>query len=320
MRLGMYLDMRNPPKWRRPWSHHYGRWLERIEEAERLGAEAVWLTEHHFFDDGYLPQCWTLAAAIAARTSRMRIGTAVALLPLHHPVELAEQIALVDIISGGRAEPGFGLGYRKPEYEAFGGDFKRRYSVFAERIAALRALWGEDAGTGRPITPPPVQRPVPMWGGFGGPIGARLAGTLGLGLQSVNPELLAPYVDGLVESGRDPAEARMSQAVEIFLTEDPERTWAQIEPHVVHRWESYNRYMFEGTSREARAGEYFDLATVTDRIMIGTAEQVAASIRGRVGNLPVTDLYAWSDYPGMPDELVDRHIRMTFEELAPLLR
>ena len=151
-------------------------------------------------------------------------------------------------------------------------------------------------------------------------MGARLAGKLGLGLQSLNPELLAPYVEGLEEAGRDPAEARMSQAVEFFLTDDPERAWAAIEPHVVHRWESYNRYMFEGTSRESRSAEYFDMATVTDRIMIGTAEQVATSIRGRVGDLPVTDLYAWSDYPGLPDDLVDQHIRLTFEELAPRLR
>jgi alkanesulfonate monooxygenase SsuD/methylene tetrahydromethanopterin reductase-like flavin-dependent oxidoreductase (luciferase family) len=115
----MYVDMRNPPHRRRPWASHYGRWLERIEEAERLGADAVWLTEHHFFDDGYLPQCWTLAAAIAARTHRIRIGTAVALLPLHNALEVAEQIALVDVISGGRVEPGFGVGYRKPEYSTF---------------------------------------------------------------------------------------------------------------------------------------------------------------------------------------------------------
>src|SRR6476646_7043721 len=102
MRFGMYVDMRNPPEWSRPYAAHYGRWLERIEEAERLGAESVWLTEHHFFDDGYLPQLWTFAAAVAARTEHVRIGTAVNLLPLHTGIELAEQIALVDVISDGR--------------------------------------------------------------------------------------------------------------------------------------------------------------------------------------------------------------------------
>src|SRR5689334_3527266 len=130
MQLGLYVDMRKAPKDGRSWSSHYGRWLERIEEAERLGSPAIWLTEHHFFDDGYLPQIWTMAAAIAARTKKIRIGSAVALLPLHSSIELAEQIALCDIISAGRIEPGFGVGYRRPEYQAFEGDFKHRYGVY----------------------------------------------------------------------------------------------------------------------------------------------------------------------------------------------
>ena len=319
IRLGMYIDMRNAPQWRRPWDRHYGRWLERITEAERLGAEAVWLTEHHFFDDGYLPQCWTLAAAIAARTERVRIGTAVALLPLHHPAEWAEQIALVDVISGGRVEPGFGVGYRKPEYVAFQGDFKHRYGVFAARITDLRRLWGEEPGATYPVTPAPIQRPVPMWGGFGGPRGARLAGRLGLGLQSIDPKLLAPYQDGLTAGGHDPSQARMSGALEFFLTDDPERAWAEIESHVMYRWESYNRYMFEGTRYETQHPAHFDPAAIRAKFLLGTPEVVAEGIRQRSAGLPVTDLFCWSDFPGLSDATVDRQLELTFTQLAPLL-
>jgi alkanesulfonate monooxygenase SsuD/methylene tetrahydromethanopterin reductase-like flavin-dependent oxidoreductase (luciferase family) len=318
IRLGMYIDLRNPPPWLRPWDRLYGRWLERIVEAERLGGEAVWLTEHHFFEDGYLPQCWTLAAAIAARTSRMRIGTAVALLPLHDPVEWAEQIALVDLISGGRVEPGFGLGYRKPEYQAFEGDFKHRYQVFAERITELRRLWGEEPGAIRLITPGPLQKPMPMWGGFGGPRGARLAGRLGLGLQSIDRSLLDPYREGLAAGRHDPSRARMAGALEFFLTDDPDRAWAQIEPHVRYRWESYNRYMFEGTSNQA-ASPYFDLDAIRRHFLLGSPEDVADGIRKRTDGLPVTDLFGWCDFPGLADAAVDRHIELTFTRLAPLL-
>jgi alkanesulfonate monooxygenase SsuD/methylene tetrahydromethanopterin reductase-like flavin-dependent oxidoreductase (luciferase family) len=320
MRLGMYVDMRNAPEWRRPWPAHYGRWLERMEEAERLGADAVWLTEHHFFDDGYLPQCWTFAAAIAARTSRMRIGTAVALLPLHSALELAEQIATVDVISGGRIEPGVGVGYRKPEYLAFGGDFKHRYTVFAERIRELRRWWGEEPGEARLVTPPPVQRPVPMWGGFGGPMGARTAGRLGLGLQSLDRELYDDYLEGLAHGGHDPAAARMAGSLEFFISDDPEKAWAEIKDHVVYRWNSYNRYMFEGTSREADPPQYFETAALSDRFVIGTPEEVASVIKARTDGLPVTDMYAWSDYPGMSDETIDRQLELIFTKLAPLLR
>ena len=320
MRFGMYVDMRNPPRWPRPWSRHYGRWLERIEEAEHLGADAVWLTEHHFFDDGYLPQCWTFAAAIAARTSRIRIGTAVALLPLHSAIETAEQVALVDVISDGRVEPGFGVGYRKPEYVAFDGDFKHRYTVFAERIREMRALWGETERADRTVTPAPIQQPMPMWGGFGGPMGARTAGRLGLGLQSLDRRLLDEYRAGLARGGHDPGVARLSGQVEFFLSDDPERAWAQIGEHAAYRWESYSRYMFEGTSREADAPSYFDTERLRERFPIGTPEQIAEVIRKRTDGLPVTDVYSWSDYPGIPDELVDHHLQLTFSELAPLLR
>jgi alkanesulfonate monooxygenase SsuD/methylene tetrahydromethanopterin reductase-like flavin-dependent oxidoreductase (luciferase family) len=319
MRLGLYLDLRNRPDSGRSAATHYAQWLARIEEADRLGCPAVWLTEHHFFDDGYLPQCWTMAAAIAARTSHLRIGTAVALLPLHSAVETAEQIALVDVISNGRVEPGFGVGYRRPEYQAFGGDFKHRYGVFRERIAELRAWWGETGDAQRTVTPAPRQRPVPMWAGFGGPQGARLAGELGLGLQSLRADLLEPYLAGLDAGGHGPGSARMSGNVEVFLTDDPERTWAEIEPHVAYRWISYNRYMFEGTRLENNPPTHFDPASIRDTFLLGTADEVAATLRARCDGLPVTDVYCWADFPGLTDEQIDRHVEALVTELAPRL-
>ncbi len=320
MRLGLYIDMRNRPASGRPWAAHYGRWLDRIAEADRLGCEIVWLTEHHFFDDGYLPQVWTMAAAIAARTSFIRIGAAVALLPLHSAIETAEQIALVDVISGGRIEPGFGVGYRRPEYQAFNGDFKRRYGEYRTRIGALRSLWGEAPGADRTVTPPPVQTPMPMWGGFGGPQGARLAGELGLGLQSRSPELLQPYREGLAAGTHGEGAARMAGQLELFLTDDPERTWAEIQPFVAYRWESYNRYMFEGTRREAEAPQHFDVGSIRSRFLLGTPDQVAQEIRRQTAGLPMTDIYVWADYPGLSDAAIDRHIQLLATELAPRLR
>lgn len=319
MRLGMYIDLRNPRQWHRPWNRYYGRWLERAEEAERLGASSVWLTEHHFFDDGYLPQCWTFAAAIAARTRTLRIGSGICILPLHSPLELAEQIAVADVISGGRIEPGFGVGYRKPEYVAFGGDFKRRYGVYAERIAALREYWGEQPGATRAVTPAPLQRPVPMWGGFNGPQGAGLAGRLGLALQSLKPELLQPYLDGRRAGGHPVGSARMGGHLQYFLSDDPERAWDQVKPHLAYRWATYNRYMYEGTRLETTASDYYDVAGLRDEILLGTPEEVAAAIRARLAGLPVTDLMFWADFPGLSDELVDRHIELSLTRLAPLL-
>jgi len=320
MKLGLYVDMRNAPHAHRPWASHYSRWLERIEEADRLGCPSVWLTEHHFFDDGYLPQVWTMAAAIAARTKSIRIGTATTLLPLHSSLEQAEQIALVDVISNGRIEPGFGLGYRKLEYAAFNGDFKHRYGEFRTRIQAMRVLWGECPGAERTVTPGPIQRPMPAWGGFGGPQGARLAGELGLGLQSLVPELLQPYREGLIAGGHSPEAARMSGYVELFLTDDPDRTWSEIESHVAYRWESYNRHALHGTRREHEAPPPIDMQALRERFLLGTPEQVANGIRARTFGLPVTDVFAWADYSGLSDAAIDRHIQLLVTELTPLLR
>src|SRR3954468_9174984 len=125
MRVGIYTDLRNPPPWRRDWAGHYARVLDRIVEAERLGAGSVWLSEHHLFEDGYLPQPLTFAAAIAARTSRMRIGTAVLLAPLRPAGQIAEEAAIVDLVSEGRLELGLGSGYLPDEFAAYGADHGR---------------------------------------------------------------------------------------------------------------------------------------------------------------------------------------------------
>src|ERR1700758_2133071 len=91
MRVGIYFDLRNPPAWRVSPSRLYGFTLEMCREAELLGCDSVWLTEPHLFDDDYLPQPLTFAAAVAARTQRVRIGTGILIAPLHHPAEVAEQ-------------------------------------------------------------------------------------------------------------------------------------------------------------------------------------------------------------------------------------
>src|SRR4051794_25285318 len=102
MRIGIYTDLRNPPAWHEPWPDVYARALERIVEAERLGIGSVWATEHHGFEDGYLPQPLTFLAAVAARTTRVRLGTAVLLAPLRPALHIAEEAAVVDVLSGGR--------------------------------------------------------------------------------------------------------------------------------------------------------------------------------------------------------------------------
>ena len=148
MRLGLYYDLRNPGA-ARPWARVYAGALDRIAWADEAGIGAIWVTEHHGFADGYLPAPLTFCAAIAARTRNARIGTAVVVSPLMPAAALAEQAAVVDILSGGRLELGLGAGWRAAEFPAFGADYSRRYQALEDsRPGAARAVGQrpDDAG------------------------------------------------------------------------------------------------------------------------------------------------------------------------------
>ena len=320
MRVGIYLDLRNPPQWRRQWTAHYRRALELCEEADRLGAGSVWLSEHHLFEDGYLPQPLTFAAAVAARTSRVRIGTAVLLAALRQPVQIVEETTVVDLLSDGRIELGMGAGYRVPEYAAFGLDLGDRYALVEDRIREVTRLFRE-----RTVTPPPVQDPVPLWGGFQGPRGARLAGRLGMNLLTLDRRLLGPYVEGLEEGGFPAGSARMGGVVNLVLADDPEAVWPRVAPHLSYQWDSYNRYMVEGTDQpvpkpiDPERWRAPGRDGAPPRFQVLTAEDAARALRERTDGLPVEHVYLWASIAGMPDDLVDRHVELVAGTLAPML-
>lgn len=320
MRLGVYFDLRNPPEWRQDWSRLYSFALELCEEAERLGADSAWFSEHHLFEDGYLPQPLTFAAAAAARTSRIRIGTAVLIAPLRRAIHLAEEAAVVDILSGGRLDLGLGTGYRQPEFDAYGADAERRYGATDQMVLDLRNTWADGK-----VMPPPRQSPVPIWLGYGGPQGARRAGRLGAGLLSVHGEQLAPYRSGLLEAGLDPASARMSGPVHAWVSEDPDRDWPLVAKHHAYQWDSYRRYMVEGTGRpqprpidpdRSRAN---GLRPGMGNLLYGTPEEAAKQIREHVRGLPVDTLLFWASLAGMPEDAVVRHVQTLCTRLRPLL-
>jgi alkanesulfonate monooxygenase SsuD/methylene tetrahydromethanopterin reductase-like flavin-dependent oxidoreductase (luciferase family) len=322
VRIGLYLDMRNPPRWRRPWARHYGRWIELIEEADHLGTDSIWLSEHHFFEDGYLAQPLVFAAAVAARTKRARIGTAVILPALKQAAQLAEEAALVDLISDGRLDLGIGAGYRVPEFEAFGADITRRYERVEARVREVRELWA----TGK-VTPAPVQDPLPWWGGFFGPRGVRMAGRLGMGLLAAIPELVPAYLAGLDEGGHPASAARYAQPWNIVLADDPEVAWPRISEHLRYAWDSYGRYMVEGTDRplpppvdpEQMRAVGSGMGGAGAFFMVLTPGQAAEFLRGVLARIPLEETFFWTSIAGMPEDLEQRHVELVCTELRPLV-
>jgi len=320
MRVGVYFDLRNPPPWLQDPARLYAFTLELCEEAERLGAASVWLSEHHLFDDGYLPQPLTFAAAVAARTTRVRIGTAVLLAPLRSAVQIAEEVAVVDLVSDGRVDLGLGAGYRVPEFELFDADISKRYGTTDARVRELREIWAD----GR-VTPAPVQARVPIWLGYQGPQGARRAGVLGEGLLSGSAHLLEPYQDGLRAAGFPDTAARMTGSFQGFVTDDPEGDWPVVSRHLAYQLDSYRRYMVEGT--DAPVPRPIDPDRVRSRdsdaplgsFLYGTPEEVATAIRVRTAGAPVETVFLWASVGGMSEAMTARHVHTICTRLAPLL-
>lgn len=321
IKVGVYFDLRNPAQWRQNPSRLYGFVLEACEEAERLGANSAWFSEHHLFVDDYLPCPLTVAAAAAARTKRIRLGTAILIAPLHHPAEIAEQSAVVDLLSDGRLDLGLGTGYRVPEFDLYEASLKAKYAQTDATARRLRELWSDDG-----ITPQPVQNRLPIWMGYQGPQGARRAGLLGEGLLSADGRLWEPYAQGLAEAGHPIETAAMAGGIQGWVSEDPERDWPLVSPHLAHQLDTYRRHMVEGT--DGPTPRPVDLQRVVNRsggrgplgsFMFGTPEYVAETIRSNAAGAPVDTVFLWASIGGMDEATVQRNIQTICTRLAPLL-
>src|SRR3954447_5075337 len=148
--------------------------LTQICHADAVGFDSVWLTEHHFSRHGLVSDSLTVLAHVAARTSSLRLGTAVSVLPLHHPVRFAETVATVDQLSRGRVDVGIGRGYQPGEFRGFGVDIAEKHDRFEEALEILGPLWATDdpvsfsgkfwSSEDAAPQPRPYQRPhPPLW-------------------------------------------------------------------------------------------------------------------------------------------------------------
>jgi alkanesulfonate monooxygenase SsuD/methylene tetrahydromethanopterin reductase-like flavin-dependent oxidoreductase (luciferase family) len=185
--FGLNYSFRNPPEWSMTYQQLYDETIQHIVAMEQVGMDTIWLTEHHFSEDGYLPSLAVMTAAVAMKTSRVRIGHAIVELPLHHPVRVAEAIAVADILSGGRVDMGVGLGRMNFDWRrsfeneglVFGASNvgRDRARMMEEQVEILQKCWADEPFSYKgefydfpeiDVTPKPVQAGgPPIWFGVG---------------------------------------------------------------------------------------------------------------------------------------------------------
>jgi alkanesulfonate monooxygenase SsuD/methylene tetrahydromethanopterin reductase-like flavin-dependent oxidoreductase (luciferase family) len=236
-----------------PPSQLYGAALEMAAYADKIGVDRIGLMEHHGSDDGYLPQPFVLGGGIAAVTKRLRLLLGAVILPLHDPVKLAEQIAVLDLMSNGRLNVIFGAGYVPSEFAMFQRSLRDRAKLLDQGLdIILRSLRGEQfEAEGRPVfvRPLPVQKPedIIMVGG-GVEASAKRAARFGVGFGPMKAELIPIYEEECRKLGRAPGYfTRPSQGlpISIHLSEDPDRSWSILEKHAVHVITAYAKWAAE---------------------------------------------------------------------------
>jgi alkanesulfonate monooxygenase SsuD/methylene tetrahydromethanopterin reductase-like flavin-dependent oxidoreductase (luciferase family) len=264
------------------------RWHEILElavHAERSGFSSLHVSEHHMRPDGYLPQPLIACAAIAARTSTALVGPTLMVAPLRHPVHVAEEAAMVDILSGGRLVLGLGLGNFAPEYALFDIPFSEQVPRFEACLRLLDETWSEsaDGDVGPPpITPRPIQRPhPPLWVGGMSHRGAERAGRLGdaLLLDPLNPiSRLVPFVDtyraAAAAAGRRPHVVLMRWG---WIEQTPGDAMTDWWPHVAP---ALRTYLVDIPRFEVAGGPAtLELGTVAEgRLLVGDAASLIDTI------------------------------------------
>ncbi len=295
------FDMR-APDFGTPTSELYAAALEMARFADEIGVDRIGLMEHHGSDDGYLPQPFLLGGGIAAVTKRIRLMLGAVILPLHDPVKLAEQIAILDLMSGGRLNVIFGAGYVPSEFAMFRRSLKDRGRLLDEGLEIiLRALRGERFEMdGRPIfvRPLPIQRPedIIMVGG-GVEASARRAARFGCGFGPMKAELIPLYAEECRRLGREPGYYNRPTAgmpISIHLSEDPDRSWAILQKHAVHVITEYAKW----AAQEEKSNSPFQGLTDPDALRkaglfaVWTPEELVArksmvAERGQFGFQPL---------------------------------
>jgi alkanesulfonate monooxygenase SsuD/methylene tetrahydromethanopterin reductase-like flavin-dependent oxidoreductase (luciferase family) len=315
------FDMR-APAWGAPPAALYAAVPEMCAWAEEHGGIAAVLCEHHGSDDGYLPSPLILAPAIVARTHRLGLNL-ILILPFYEPVRLAEDMAVLDILSGGRASYTLALGYRPEEFDHFGLAIGDRGQLADEKISLLRRLLAgetvKEGGRQITVTPRPLTPGGPglMWGG-GTLAAARRAGRYGLGmLGNANaPGMQEAYEAACRKHGHPPGPtmfpSRDTPSV-TFVADDVDQAWSELGEHMLHDAKTYAAW---NPGDQTTAG--FTHADTVDELRDAAASHVIISVPEAISRVRAGEMLNLSPLcGGLPPEIAWPYLKRVGEVVLP---
>lgn len=309
--------------------------LELVRRADQLGFEGIVKGSHYSAHPFQSVQQFPFLAQVAAIAPRLRIIAGLVLLPLHKPLGLAEELATLDIMSGGKLVFGCGVGYREVEFKAFGVPREGLGRRFEECLTAVRRLWTEDFVTmkgshfeldGANCTVKPSQKPTPpIWIGGNADVAIRRAARLG-DCWYVNPHntlttierQIDLYKRALDENGK-PFPAELPMRREVFVAPSRAEAIRLAQPYLEEKYKAYRAW---GQDKVMPVGDDFDHAfaeLLEDRFLLGSATDVAAQMIALNRRLGVNHIVASVHWPGMPNSLALDQLQILAEEVMPLI-
>lgn len=319
---------------------YYQAFLEEVLLGEALGFDSVWLEEHHGVKNHYWPSPLVALAGITTRTERLLIGTDIIVLPFYHPVRVAEDVAMLDIMSGGRFILGAAIGYKPDEFALYQVPLEKRGARFEEALRLIKLLWTQEEVTfegnyyqvqGLKIEPRPASRPhPPLWIGGWGDLSLRRAARLGdawlPGPTANLTKLLQAqqtYRQEVQAAGLDPARQLVPLTREVVIAETDEKAREMAEKHLLINYRdeygggSWNHPLI-GAEDSAPVDQFEAISQ--DRFLVGSPETVIQQLQKFVRALGVDHLICRLFFPGMPHEFIMNELKLLAQEVIPVFR
>lgn len=329
--LSTYFPDLDPPQ-----DVYYQQILEQVTLAEELGFECFMFNEHHFLGyGGLVANPAVMLSAAASRTSKIRLGPCISILTIRHPLQIAEDYAMVDALSGGRLEFGIGAGNTVLDYSVFQVPHEEGRMRFHEAHDIILAAWNSDRCHFKgkfwqfediTLYPRPIQQPVPIWVAGTSPDSLRWAGRHGYHIMTVGhphpPDKVKPSVaawrEGLVESGHDPAGFHCQFHLRTFVDDSSVRA-ADLGRAAIDRYEEISRI---GRKEPLPKDHVYDWdgMLATGRNLYGNPEECVKIINNARAHYDFDTLTNTFNFGGLPHEAVKRSMRLFAKEVMPAFR